>query len=361
MGSNWPLTLSLCTSCRDRGRGYLIVSVSCQSAASLSRFLFHSACLFIAVWKLLSVFSTSQKKLLDDETESCSLLIRSAIEVVNETKPVHAHSQSLTHSLSHTSKNLQNHIRTVLFFLAGKQLSSQWNQVSSVICNMPKSILCSVSPDGPRAARCNKRTEGVHWLNCRPVKEEKKKKKEWGQITVEVPLLSTRAKTLPSDTFFWKIPRNRILASVFLLLDLRETNVFVFFCAWSECMSAVKSIHSVNTDSLNASQSSLKGIRKQAILFFIFLSLSLCLQTGLVHFAGCECLRGPQGRRGHAQRWQIGTRSEKAGEKSNPAASLLLCGHGYTKPSSSLDNSSPGWMLIPQRCLLMCVQLRSEL
>lgn len=74
-------------------------------------------------------------------------------------------------------KTLQNLIITFLFFLAGKQLSSQWIQVSRVICNMPKSILCSVSPDGPRAAWCNKRTEGVHWLNCWAV-EKKKKKKE---------------------------------------------------------------------------------------------------------------------------------------------------------------------------------------
>lgn len=122
-------------------------------------------------------------------------------------------------------KTLQNLIITFLFFLAGKQLSSQWIQVSRVICNMPKSILCSVSPDGPRAAWCNKRTEGVHWLNCWAV-EKKEKKKQRGQITVEVPPLSTRATTRLSDASFEKIPRQRILANVSLLQDVIETRIF---------------------------------------------------------------------------------------------------------------------------------------
>lgn len=165
----------------------------------------------------------------------------------------------------------KNPIITFLFLLAGKQLSSQWIQVSSAICKMPKSVLCSVSPDGQRAAWCNKRTEGVHWLNCWPVggggggsdssRSATSPHKSW-DATIWHILLEKSSQLKPWWMFFYCKTEEKQKH-----FKHPPPPLFFFF---ARDLSAVKSIHSVNANSLNASQNGVKEIHKHVGFFFLF-------------------------------------------------------------------------------------------
>lgn len=158
------------------GSCHLIVSISCQSATlsfSVPYLFFLSASSLIAENDPKCYLDCIRNYYMRTHVLSTCSQLLTLWNAITTTIPPPPPLENTDINI-HTPRNLQNLRKNFLLFFTGKQLSSQWIQVSNVICKMPKSVLCSVSPDGQRAARGNKRTEGVHWLNCWPVGEKKR-------------------------------------------------------------------------------------------------------------------------------------------------------------------------------------------